>query len=78
MGLEIFKLTGKVAWITGGSKGLGLQMAQALASAGADIVINSRHVLESEAAADSIARQHGVRTLAVSADVTCESDVWAA
>lgn len=77
MGLEIFKLTGKVAWITGGSKGLGLQMAQALASAGADIVINSRHVLESEAAADSIARQHGVRTLAVSADVTCESDISA-
>lgn len=34
MGLELFSLKGRVAWVTGGTKGLGLQMAHALASAG--------------------------------------------
>ena len=40
---KMFDLTGKVALVTGGSKGLGLSMARALALAGADIVINSRN-----------------------------------
>ena len=40
---ELFNLSGKVALITGGSKGLGKAMARGLAEAGADIVIASRH-----------------------------------
>ncbi len=40
---EMFNLTGKVALVTGGSKGLGKAMARGLAEAGADIVISSRH-----------------------------------
>lgn len=39
---ELFDLTGKVALVTGGSKGIGQAMARGFASAGADIVINSR------------------------------------
>lgn len=39
---ELFNLTGKVALVTGGSKGIGQAMARGLAAAGADIVINSR------------------------------------
>lgn len=39
---ELFDLTGKVALVTGGSKGIGQAMARGLAAAGADIVINSR------------------------------------
>lgn len=42
----LFDLTGKVALVTGGSKGLGLAMACGLAEAGADIVIASRHERE--------------------------------
>ena len=40
---KMFDLTGKVALVTGGSKGLGKAMARGLAEAGADVVISSRH-----------------------------------
>src|SRR5438270_5286974 len=43
MASKLFDLTGKVALVTGGSKGLGKAMARGLAEAGADIVIASRH-----------------------------------
>jgi NAD(P)-dependent dehydrogenase (short-subunit alcohol dehydrogenase family) len=46
----LFNLTGKVALITGGSKGLGKAMARGLAEAGADIVISSRHEGELQSA----------------------------
>jgi NAD(P)-dependent dehydrogenase (short-subunit alcohol dehydrogenase family) len=70
MSLELFKLSGKTAWITGGSKGLGLQMANALAGVGANIVVSSRHAEESVAAAKTIAEKHGVRAIGLAADVT--------
>lgn len=70
MTLDIFKLDGKVAWITGGTKGLGLQFANALAGVGANIAVNSRHGGEAEAAAKEIAEKHGVKTLGAEVDVT--------
>ncbi len=39
---QLFDLTGKTALITGGSRGLGLQMAHALGEAGARIMLSSR------------------------------------
>lgn len=42
--LSMFDLTGKVALVTGGSKGLGKAMARAFAQAGADVFISSRNV----------------------------------
>ncbi|MFO0877021.1 MAG: SDR family oxidoreductase [Gemmataceae bacterium] len=51
---RLFDLTGKVALITGGSKGLGKAMARGLAEAGADIVISSRNEAELKSALDAI------------------------
>lgn len=77
MGVEMFRLDGKVAWVTGGSKGLGLQMAHALAGVGAHVVVNSRNGEEARAAAKSIAERHGVRTYGGAADVATATDVAA-
>ena len=41
--MKLFDLTGRVALVTGGSKGLGKAMARGLAEVGADILISSRH-----------------------------------
>ncbi len=50
----LFDFSGKVALITGGSRGLGLEMARALASRGADVVIASRKADACEAAAAEV------------------------
>lgn len=59
---ELFDLTGKVALITGGSRGLGRAMALAFARAGADVVIASRKLDACEATAAEI-RALGRRAL---------------
>ena len=59
---DLFDLTGKVALVTGGSRGLGLQMVRAFAEHGADVVITSRKVENCEAAADEV-RALGRRAL---------------
>lgn len=51
---DLFDLSGKVALITGGSRGLGLQMARAFASHGADLIIASRKLDACEAAAEEV------------------------
>jgi NAD(P)-dependent dehydrogenase (short-subunit alcohol dehydrogenase family) len=51
---ELFDLTGKVALVTGGSRGLGLEMVRAFARAGADVVITSRKAEACEAAAAEV------------------------
>lgn len=76
-GLKLFDLTGRVAVVTGGSKGLGLSMASGLASAGADVVIVSRHQAEADAVAEQLASQFGRRAIGVQADVAVEADTTA-
>ncbi len=75
--LDIFRLDGRVALVTGGSKGLGKAMAAALAGAGADVAISSRRLEDAAAAADEIAQATGRRVIPVQADVTRASDVAA-
>jgi NAD(P)-dependent dehydrogenase (short-subunit alcohol dehydrogenase family) len=71
----LFDLSGRVALITGGSKGLGLAMARGFAEAGADIIISSRHEKELQAAVDQIKEGTGVRAEYVVADMTERRDV---
>jgi gluconate 5-dehydrogenase len=65
---DLFKLDGKVALVTGGSRGLGLQIAEALGEAGARLFITSRKTVELEAAAAKLeAKGIAVRWVAVDA-----------
>ena len=66
---EIFDLTDRVAVVTGGSRGLGLQMALAFAAAGADVVVAARTPEPCEAAARKV-RDLGRRALPVAMDVS--------
>ena len=50
----LFDLSGKVALITGGSRGLGRQMALAFADAGADVIVASRKIEACEEVADEV------------------------
>lgn len=74
-GLGLFNLTGRCAVVTGGSKGLGLAMAAGLASAGADLVLVSRHAEEAAATARDLSAEFGVRALGLAADVRNEGEV---
>ena len=72
---DLFDLSGKVALVTGGSKGLGKAMARAFAEAGADLVISSRHEDELRAAAAEIADGTSARVEYLVADMTKRDDV---
>jgi len=61
---SLFDLTGKVALITGGSRGLGLEIALAFADAGADVIVASRKIENCETAAQRISAM-GRRGLAL-------------
>ena len=66
---ELFDLTGKVAVVTGGSRGIGRAVAEGFATAGADVVIASRKFDGCEKAAKEIAEATGRRALPVGCHV---------
>ena len=74
--MELFRMEGRVAIITGGSKGLGLMMAEGLAEAGADLVMCARNLEECQHAAQSIATI-GVQCVAIRCDVVNPQEVGA-
>jgi 2-dehydro-3-deoxy-D-gluconate 5-dehydrogenase len=68
LSLDRFRIDGKVALVTGASRGLGAAMAIALASAGADVALHAS-AQPASATADEIARASGRRTHLLTADL---------
>ena len=71
----MFDLTGKTAIVTGGSYGLGVVWARALAEAGADIALTARSGQLLESVAKEIAGETGRRVTTHAGDVTVDADV---
>ncbi|QIL80647.1 SDR family oxidoreductase [Diaphorobacter sp. HDW4A] len=71
---ELFNLEGRTALVTGGSRGLGLQMAQALGEAGARVVITSRKAADLEEAVATLADK-GIDARWIAADCAKEADI---
>lgn len=71
---RLFDLTGKRILVTGGSRGLGLQMVRAFAACGADVAIASRKLDACEAVAAEV-RKAGRRALAISANASHWDDM---
>ncbi|WP_038216475.1 SDR family oxidoreductase [Xenophilus azovorans] len=70
---QLFDLKGKVALVTGGSRGLGLQMAHALGEAGAKVMLSSRKADDLEQAAAEL-QAAGIDARWVAADCSKEED----
>lgn len=75
--LDAFRLDGRVALVTGGARGLGRVMAEALASAGASVVLTARDATVAADAARTIAGATGSRTLGAALQVTRADEVEA-
>jgi NAD(P)-dependent dehydrogenase (short-subunit alcohol dehydrogenase family) len=71
---QLFDLTGQVALVTGGSRGLGLQMAQALGEAGAKIMLSSRKATDLQEAAAQL-QAVGIDAQWIAADCGQETDI---
>jgi NAD(P)-dependent dehydrogenase (short-subunit alcohol dehydrogenase family) len=73
--LELFDLTGKVAVITGSSKGIGRAIAERLAEHGAKVTISSRKAGPCEAVAAAINAAHPGAAIAVPANISSKDDL---
>jgi len=72
--LKLFDLTGKTALVTGGSRGLGLQIAEALGEAGARVLLTSRKASDLEEAAAQL-QSKGIDTLWIAADASQPAEI---
>ncbi len=69
MNKDLFSLTGKVALITGGGRGIGRYIATGLANAGADLILTSRKTETLKTAAAELTEEFGVRVLPIACDM---------
>jgi gluconate 5-dehydrogenase len=72
---KYFDLSGQVAVVTGASTGLGLQMAKAFASQGANLVLLARREQRLKENADALTKEFGVEVLALKCDITVTDEV---
>src|SRR5262245_5895527 len=73
--MELFNLSGKVAIVTGSSRGIGRAIAGRLAEHGAKVVISSRKLPACEAAAAEINARHPGSAIAVAASISVKEDL---
>jgi len=73
--LEKMRLDGKASFITGGARGIGKQIAIALAEAGSDVAIVDIDIEEALKTAQTITNDLGVKAIAINADITKQDDV---
>ena len=73
--MDMFRLDGKVAMVTGGARHLGYDMADALAEAGADLVITSRTLSSAETSAERLNKEHGVEVFPLELDQSNHANV---
>ena len=71
---QLFDLTGQAALVTGGSRGLGLQIAEALGEAGAKIMLTSRKAADLEAAT-ALLQDKGIDARWIAADASQPADI---
>ena len=71
---QLFDLTGQVALVTGGSRGLGLQIAEALGEAGAKIMLTSRKAADLEEAT-ALLQNQGIDARWIAADASQPADI---
>lgn len=72
---DLFGLSGRVALVTGGTKGLGFEISRTLACSGARVAICSRHGEDAEAVAREISRLSGQQVVGLRGDVADASDI---
>jgi len=72
---DLFKLSGKVALVTGGGRGIGKFIATGLAEAGADLILASRKMKNLEATAQALSQEFGVKALPIACDMAKEEEI---
>ena len=72
---QLFSLTGKVALVTGGGRGIGKFIAAGLAEAGADLILTSRKMKNLEDTAKELETNHKIRAIAIACDMSKEDTI---
>lgn len=73
---KMFDMHGKVVIITGGSGGIGYEVARALAEAGADVALWYNHSQQADKLASALEKDYGIKSKAYKCSVQNFQEVW--